>query len=55
MKYCLFPSFHSAISIAPLQVLYYSAALPTKTDTVSEFHVEAHRHATAGKGLAHGL
>jgi len=38
-------SFIPAISIAPLQVLYYSEALPTdySTDTVSEFHAEAHR------------
>src|SRR6218665_1764163 len=39
-------SFIPAISISPLQVLYYSEALPTRpysTDTVSEFHAEAHR------------
>ena len=34
---------HSAISIVPLQVLYYSEALPTTPHTVSEFHAEAHR------------
>ena len=35
-------SFIPAISIAPLQVLYYSEALPT-TARISEFHAEAHR------------
>ena len=41
-----FHSFvHSAISIAPLQVLYYSEGRTPdySTDTVSEFHAEAHR------------
>jgi len=33
--------FIQAISIAPLQVLYYSEALPTQPDTVPEFHAEA--------------
>jgi len=36
-----FRLFIQAISIAPLQVHYYSEALPTPTDTVSEFHAEA--------------
>src|SRR6218665_612219 len=38
-------SFIPAICIAPLQVFYYSEALPTTacTDTVSELHAEAHR------------
>src|SRR6218665_2164079 len=48
---------HSAISMAPLQVLYYSEALPSpdySTDTVSEFHAEAHRQLYTGKGLARG-
>src|SRR6218665_3600777 len=37
-------SFIPAISIAPLQVLYHSEALRDhSTDTVSEFHTEAHR------------
>src|SRR6218665_3000485 len=41
----LWHSFILAISISPLQVLYYSEALPTTAcaDTVSEFHAEAHR------------
>src|SRR6218665_3552795 len=34
-------SFIQTISIAPLQVHYYSEVLPT--DSVSEFHAEAHR------------
>ena len=36
---------HSAISIAPLQVLYYilRGAPDYSTDTVSEFQAEAHR------------
>ena len=33
--------FIRAISIAPPQVHYYPEALPTNTDTVSEFHAEA--------------
>ena len=46
-------SFIPAISIAPLQVLYYSRGAPDYSmDTVSEFHVEAHRW--LGKGLAQG-
>src|SRR6218665_2862959 len=38
-------SFIPAISIAPLQVLYYSEALPTTARIlyISEFHAEAHR------------
>ena len=43
-------SFIPAISIAPLQVLYNSEALPT---TVSEFHAKAPQ-ATANEGLAQG-
>ena len=34
-------SFSQAISIAPLQVRYYSEALPAQTDIVPEFHAEA--------------
>ena len=35
---------HSAISIAPLQVLYYSEALPTTARILyRSFHAEAHR------------
>ena len=42
-------SFSQAISIAPLQVHYYSEALRHSTDrpTVSEFHAEAHRQLRA--------
>src|SRR6218665_3615977 len=48
-------SFSQAISIAPLQVRYYSEALPIySTDTVSEFHVEAPSQATANEGLVQG-
>src|SRR6218665_2174081 len=37
-------SFIPAISIAPLQVLYYSEGAPDySTDTALEFHAEAHR------------
>jgi len=51
LKQFIFYSFIPGISIAPLQVLYYSEALPTTartTDyynrpTISEFHAEAHR------------
>src|SRR6218665_1867623 len=38
---------HSAISIAPLQVLYYSEALPTTARIM-------YRSFTVGKGLAQG-
>ena len=48
-------SFNRAISIAPLQVHYYSEALPThcSTDIVLEFHAEAPQ-TTASEGLAQG-
>ena len=48
-------SFIPAISIAPLQVLYYSEALPTTAwiYTVSEFSRRS-AQATVGKGLAQG-
>src|SRR6218665_2837278 len=49
-------SFIMASSIAPLQVLHYSEALPTTArigPTVSEFHADAHRQ-LLGKGLAQG-
>src|SRR6218665_1001929 len=37
---------------APSSPLLLRGAPDYSTDTVSEFHAEAHRHATAGKGLA---
>src|SRR6218665_3405233 len=46
-------SFIPAISIAPLQVLYYSEALPT-TARILYRSFTPKRKATAGKGLAHG-
>src|SRR6218665_1143272 len=47
-------SFIQDISIAPLQVHYYSEAFPTTTtDNVSEFHAEAPR-ATVSEGHAQG-
>ena len=48
---CTNSSFIQAISIAPLQVHYYSEALAHYT--VSEFHAEA-PWATASEGLAQG-
>src|SRR6218665_1351741 len=39
------------IPITPLQVHYYSEALPTQQDAVSEFHAEA-LQAIASEGLA---
>src|SRR6218665_4076537 len=44
-------SFIPAISIAPLQVLYYSEALPT---TARILYRSFTQQATAGKGLAQG-
>src|SRR6218665_208446 len=44
---------HSAISIAPLQVLYYSEALPT-TARILYRRFTPKRKATVGKGLAQG-
>src|SRR6218665_1731340 len=46
-------SFIPAISIAPLQVLYYSEALPT-TARILYRSFTPKRTATAGKGLAQG-
>ena|SRR6218665_3679839 len=47
-------SFIQAISIASLQVHYYSEVLLLhRTNTVSEFHAEAPQ-ATASQGLAQG-
>jgi len=50
-------SFIQAISIVPLQVHYYSEALPTQHGdcvyTVSEFHAES-LQAIVSEGLAHG-
>jgi len=48
-------SFIHSVSIAPLQVHYYSEALLTQHGyTVSEFHAEAPQ-ATVSQGLAHDL
>src|SRR6218665_2658284 len=46
-------SFIQAISIAPLQVHYYSETPPTQHRCGSEFHAEVPQ-ATASKGLAQG-
>jgi len=54
MHHAFIHLFILAISIAPLQVHYYSEALPTtnSTDTVSEFHAEEHRqHVSKGHEL----
>src|SRR6218665_518514 len=40
---------------APSSPLPLRGAPDYSTDTVSEFHAEAHRQLTAGKGLAQGL
>ena len=48
----LINSFILAISIVPLQVHYYSEALPTQHDTVSEYHSEAPQATVSG--LAQG-
>src|SRR6218665_1861527 len=45
-------SFILAISIAPLQVLYYSEALPTTAWTLYRSFTPRGAQATAGKGLA---
>ena len=47
-------SFIQAISMAPLQVNYYSRHSRHSTDTVLEFHAEA-LQATASEGLAQCL
>ena len=39
---------------APSSPLLLRGAPDYSTDTVSEFHAEAHRQATVGKGLAQG-
>ena len=46
-------SFIQAITIAPLQVHYYSEALPTQHGTVSEFYAETPQ-ATVSEGRAQG-
>ena len=46
-------SFIQAISIAPLQVHYYSEALPTQHGYCAEFHTEAPQ-ATVSEGLVQG-
>ena len=49
------PSVIPAISIAPLQVLYYSEALPTRpTARILYGSFTPKRTATAGKELAQG-
>src|SRR6218665_2956156 len=54
MHHPLYSSFiHSAISIAPLQVLYYSQALPTTARILYRSFTPKHT-ATVGKGLAQG-
>src|SRR6218665_1552254 len=50
-------SFILAISISPLQVLYYSEALPTTARVLHRSFIGVSRRsaqATAGKGLAQG-
>ena len=54
MRFINLHSFIPAISIAPLQVLYYSEALPT---TARILYIGVSRRSaqtTAGKGLAQG-
>ena len=46
-------TFIPAISIAPLQVLYYSEALPTTARILYRSFTQS-AQATAGKGLAQG-
>src|SRR6218665_2930810 len=45
---------HSAISIAPLQVLYYSEALPTTARILYRSFTPKRTGNCAGKGLAQG-
>src|SRR6218665_2100122 len=47
-------SFIPAISIAPLQVLYYSEALPTTARILYRSFTPKRPQATAAKGLAQG-
>ena len=46
-------SFIQAVSIVPLQVHFYSEAIPTQHGYCAEFHAEAPQ-ATASLGLAQG-
>jgi len=51
MNFLFYYAFIQVISVAPLQVHYYSKALSTQHVYVSEFHAEAPQ-ATAREGLA---
>ena len=53
MRYSLINLFIQDVYVARLQVRYFSEALPTQHDTVSEFHAEAPQ-ASASEGLSQG-